>query len=251
MSQLHKIKCCLFDFGGTLFYMSPSSEETFQRFLRQENYRFSLEEIKKGIEKANRYYEESIVPQQKKENRYRTTEKEWIKYDTIVLKHLGIEDMELGKAIQERWNQYMVTPTSKVKPFPEACAVLEHLKCKGLILGVISNTEQNFRNELEQHRMLDLFSTVLLSYEEKSRKPESDMFIKACKELGVKPEECIYVGDEWDKDVKGAKKVGIHPVWIRRKNSSNSDETPASNINVDIIHHLTELVTLLNKGREQ
>ncbi|MFX1537510.1 MAG: hypothetical protein ACFFDI_25155, partial [Promethearchaeota archaeon] len=112
MSQLHKIKCCLFDFGGTLFYMSPSSEETFQRFLRQENYRFSLEEIKKGIEKANRYYKESIVPQQNKENRHITIEDEWIKYDTIVLKNLGIEDIEVVKTIQERWNQYMATPTS-------------------------------------------------------------------------------------------------------------------------------------------
>jgi putative hydrolase of the HAD superfamily len=41
------------------------------------------------------------------------------------------------------------------------------------------------------------------------RKPNSDIFVEACKDLDCLPEEVVYVGDTISRDVIGSKNAGL------------------------------------------
>ena len=51
----------------------------------------------------------------------------------------------------------------------------------------------------------------------KYEKPAPDIFLYAAAQLGVKPEELYYVGDNPINDVTGARNAGMVPVWIRSR----------------------------------
>ena len=46
------------------------------------------------------------------------------------------------------------------------------------------------------------------------QKPESDMFIKACAQLAIKPEELLHVGDCGRADIQGALIAGCQAAWV-------------------------------------
>ena len=47
------------------------------------------------------------------------------------------------------------------------------------------------------------------------RKPDVRLFLRACEDLDVVPEECIMVGDRVDNDVFPAKLLGIRAILFR------------------------------------
>ena len=57
---------------------------------------------------------------------------------------------------------------------------------------------------------------VVFSSEVGCDKPDPDIFLAALKKAQVKPEEAVYVGDQYDLDVVGARGVGMKAVLIDR-----------------------------------
>jgi HAD superfamily hydrolase (TIGR01509 family) len=45
-------------------------------------------------------------------------------------------------------------------------------------------------------------------------KPSADMFMLACRQLGIRPSELLHVGDHPMSDVAGAKMAGCQSVWL-------------------------------------
>ncbi|MEM3703415.1 MAG: HAD-IA family hydrolase, partial [Candidatus Bathyarchaeia archaeon] len=60
----------------------------------------------------------------------------------------------------------------------------------------------------------DFFNVVLVSEAVRWRKPHVKIFEYALKKLGVKAEEALYVGDNPDEDIKGAKQLNIKTVFV-------------------------------------
>jgi putative hydrolase of the HAD superfamily len=50
---------------------------------------------------------------------------------------------------------------------------------------------------------------IYLSAASKIRKPSPDIFIEVCKEMKIKPNEMVYVGDTISRDVIGAKNAKL------------------------------------------
>jgi len=59
---------------------------------------------------------------------------------------------------------------------------------------------------------------VITSEDVRSYKPRSEIFIKALKKFDLKNNEVVHIGDSLTSDVIGAQTMGIHAVWINRKN---------------------------------
>ena len=57
---------------------------------------------------------------------------------------------------------------------------------------------------------------VLSSQEIGSAKPDPLIFIAALKKLNVQAREAIYIGDQYETDVLGARGAGINPILIDR-----------------------------------
>lgn len=62
----------------------------------------------------------------------------------------------------------------------------------------------------------DVFDEIIISENEKERKPSLAFYQIAIEKLGVKPEDILYIGDSLKLDVIPAKKLGINTLLIDR-----------------------------------
>ena len=89
--------------------------------------------------------------------------------------------------------------------------VIRGLHSRGYKLGIISNLigEHEVPDWLEEDGLDSYFDTVILSSVCNMRKPCSEIYELACREIGVEPKDCVSVADNIKRDIAGAKKAGI------------------------------------------
>ncbi len=117
-------------------------------------------------------------------------------------------------------------------PFPNLIRMLEELKNKGLVLGMITNGKGQF--QMDNIRALGIekyFETILISEWAGMKKPEPQIFEKALDHLHVLPNESVFIGDHPEKDVNAARSVGIKGVW---KKDNRWDHLNTDSVVVDL-----------------
>ncbi len=93
------------------------------------------------------------------------------------------------------------------------------LKAKGFIVAVVTNKEQNMANEVVTSLYGDVFDLIFGKRDGIPAKPDPTAALMAMEELGVKPHECVFIGDS-GMDVATAVNSGAVPVgelWGFRK----------------------------------
>jgi HAD superfamily hydrolase (TIGR01549 family) len=93
---------------------------------------------------------------------------------------------------------------------PDMAETMKGLVARGYKLGLISNTTSSIEGYqlLEEQGLTGIFSAVVLSAAFGRRKPHPAIFLEACRQAGVRPEECAYVGDRPSRDLLGALQSG-------------------------------------------
>ena len=77
-------------------------------------------------------------------------------------------------------------------------------------------------------------------------KPEPAIFLEACRQLAIAPQEAVYVGDDLRLDVQGAQRAGLRAVWMNRMGKENAF---AGEIEPDAeVHSLDGLVDWLKRA---
>lgn len=89
--------------------------------------------------------------------------------------------------------------------------VIRELYRRGYKLGIISNLigEEEIPNWLRDDGLDRYFDAVVLSSVCHIRKPDPRMYQMGCDALGLRPEECVSVADNLNRDITGAKAAGI------------------------------------------
>jgi FMN phosphatase YigB (HAD superfamily) len=59
-------------------------------------------------------------------------------------------------------------------------------------------------------------------------KPNLEYYYEILDSLGRKPEECIMVGDDWERDIAPASSIGIRVFWIDKGDSPSLGRIPSS-----------------------
>jgi putative hydrolase of the HAD superfamily len=231
-----KIRAVLFDMGGTLItFDGVHPGEVFQRILISLGISSSLDEIKRAFLNAEKEAKEldllSLIGKMKREEY-------WLKWDSLVLKHLSIpEGKELAKVVQSKWSDH-VNCTS----YPEAKMVLSKLKQKKLALGLISNAyEEEINRVLEEANLEKRTFDIIVGVDTvQNMKPHPDIFNYALEKLKVRPEETWFIGDNIEADYEGAEKVGTRAFLIKRKEAEGMKEIGLRTITnlKDIFRHI-------------
>jgi putative hydrolase of the HAD superfamily len=102
-----------------------------------------------------------------------------------------------------------------VIPYDDVLPGLLRLKGKVLV-GSISNGNADLQTIGLSHH----FKVSVAAHQLGCAKPDTAIFLAACKELGVDPEDAVYVGDDVLLDVQGAQRAGMRAVWMNRTGSS-------------------------------
>jgi putative hydrolase of the HAD superfamily len=102
--------------------------------------------------------------------------------------------------------------------FPQVHEVLDRLRNR-YRLGLISDAQWVFTDpELEMTGLTPFFPVRILSSRVGVRKPDPRMFVKAMRELGVSPENSVYVGDTPPRDLVGARNAGMKCILFKSAN---------------------------------
>ena len=97
----------------------------------------------------------------------------------------------------------------------DAPRVIDELKRRGLLVAVISNTEDGrARESLEAAGLAGRFDVIVDSHLVGLSKPDPAIFRHALELLGVEPEEAVFVGDSYTHDALAARAAGMRAVLI-------------------------------------
>jgi FMN phosphatase YigB (HAD superfamily) len=101
---------------------------------------------------------------------------------------------------------------------PEARTVIEELRRRGYVIGLLSNVTHPSRFYVEMFErwgLLELFHSTTFSSDVGFKKPSPRIFASALAKHGdPAPAECAFVGNEYETDVVGALGAGLRPVWL-------------------------------------
>jgi len=89
--------------------------------------------------------------------------------------------------------------------------------------GIISNAWDDVRSMInERWKMADAFDQIVLSAEVKIGKPDPRVFKLALENLGVAPEEAVFI-DDFAHNIEGARAVGMHAIQFQTAEQIRAD----------------------------
>ncbi len=132
-------------------------------------------------------------------------------------------------------------------PRPDAVDTLTQLKAAGYKIGLISDCSIEVPLLWTETPLACFVDVPIFSCEVGLKKPEKAIYLRACQELKVNPQDCLYIGDGSSHELTGALKVGMQPVLIRVSYEKIYDayRPDAHQWPGVIISSLSEVLTLL------
>ncbi len=124
----------------------------------------------------------------------------------------------------------------------EVKKTLDFLKTKGVPLGIITNGPTDHQtkklNQLQLTQWIPA-KNMIVSQATGYQKPEKEIFQLAEKQFNMAGCETLYVGDNYDNDVLGAKKADWQALWFNHRERKIS-EIPTCDIEITSFDQLLE-----------
>lgn len=102
----------------------------------------------------------------------------------------------------------------------EIIPMLKALKEKGILIGLISNCFSEEAMVIKKSVLYPFFDAACLSFDEGIQKPDPAIFERCIEKLGVKADECLYVGDGGSYELEAAQTFGmqaVQAVWYLKE----------------------------------
>ncbi len=207
-------KAVFFDFYNTLATHQPPRERVYADICKELlGIDVELKRLFTSLSEADIYMrqETSRLPMDKRSEQQKLDF--YIEYVTRILKGAGANinrdtAVRIIPGLQKRrW---------ELKVCDDTVPALEQLKRHGLIIGLISNVIQDMDSTFTRLGLQPYLDIKVTSGEVGCDKPEPEIFLAALKKADVLPGETVYVGDQYEIDVVGARAVGMQAVLIDR-----------------------------------
>jgi putative hydrolase of the HAD superfamily len=244
------IKAVLFDLGETLLTFGKVNRARIYRQGAESTYHY-LKSLGQPVGSFRYYYWRNLVL---------LRIKHWLSFitgrDFDALTLLKKSGSKKGINLTDQQWQHLVwlwyEPLSKVgKAELKTKETLTALTKSGLKLGIVSNTFVNadsLDKHLEQLGILDFFPVRLYSYEFDFRKPDIRIFKAAADKIGEMFENILFVGDQINKDVKAAMKIGMHAV-LKAAYTNTGKKIPDGVIKITQLAELPAIIEKINNQR--
>ncbi|MBI4738828.1 HAD-IA family hydrolase [Candidatus Woesearchaeota archaeon] len=135
-----------------------------------------------------------------------------------------------------------------VESYPQAHEVLSALRNSGYKLGVVTDAPSlKAWTRLVYMKLDAMFDVVVTLDDTKTTKPHSLPFQKAIAELGVRPAECLMVGDMIEKDIAGAHALGMQACFARY-GSTNPPRHSGADYEINKLNELLDILPILRSS---
>jgi HAD superfamily hydrolase (TIGR01549 family) len=212
------IKTILFDFDGTLRHSIPLGGDVFSDYVSSLGLPLTDDDRLRAARWEHYYFASSPEIEVDRELVVDGDESEfWKNFGRRRLVALGLHPSlaaelapQVSAHMQETYNPEVWMPEELNDLLPE-------LRGSGYTLGIVSNRSEPYHDTVEEMNLQDYFSFVLAAGEVGSWKPDPKIFHHAARLAKSKPEETVYIGDNYYADVIGARRAGLHPVLYDRR----------------------------------
>ncbi|MBN1933434.1 MAG: HAD family hydrolase [Anaerolineae bacterium] len=102
----------------------------------------------------------------------------------------------------------------------KAMEVVAELKRRGFRLALVSNMMlpgKLLKAKLQEANVLAYFDHITTSSDVGFIKPHPEIFRQTLMQSKLRPDEVIFVGDTYQQDIVGAKRVGLKTVWLNSR----------------------------------
>lgn len=219
------IKAVLFDFDETLQDRTEAFEHYMDTFLDT--------------------YCPDIIPEEREKRKedMRTTGNggyvNRVEWCTLLCKMWGWED---APPAEELAYHYDKTFGDHNVIFANSEPLLKELKARGYIVGVITNGPSMLQNhKMDTSGLRDYCDIVVVSGDVGIHKPDAQLFRYTADKLGLKTEECVYVGDHPVNDIQGALEAGMKAIrmncgWFKDKDLRS--DVPVIDDIIDVLKYV-------------
>ncbi|MCS5487105.1 HAD family hydrolase [Curtobacterium flaccumfaciens pv. beticola] len=209
---MRHLRAVLFDLDGTLFDHRGSSRRGAAEFLTSLALRPSESALRRWAAAEDEHFERwrsgEIGFAEQRRERLRT-----------VLPALGHPlDLDDVAVLDELFADYLRRYRAAWRAFPESRDLLDDLRSRGYRLGLLTNgdAEQQL-DKLARTGLGDAFDVVHASGRTGLQKPDERAFTGIAHALGVAPSACLFVGDDPERDVAGARRAGMRGLLVDRE----------------------------------
>ena len=130
---------------------------------------------------------------------------------------------------------------------PGVKELFAYLKENGYQIALATSTAQERASRnLQRAGILEVFDKIVYGGVVPNGKPAPDIYLRACEELGVKPEEAIGIEDSIN-GVKSSSAAGLYTIMVVDLIEPTEEMRPLAD---QIYYSLFDVIALLKKGTE-
>lgn len=126
--------------------------------------------------------------------------------------------------------------------FEHTVPLLKELKKRGKLVGVITNGPSYLQNhKMDESGLREYCDIVVVSGDLGVHKPDKRIFEITAERLGLKCEECVYVGDHPINDIQGALSSGMSAIrmnWGWFKDKDLRSDVPVIDDIIDVLKYI-------------
>jgi putative hydrolase of the HAD superfamily len=214
-----RIRAVIFDCYSTLIDIKTNEQKDevynyLSLYLHYYGARMDAEKLKSAFYKEKEQYLQS------QKERYPETDLEIVFRN--ILKKEGLDNPFLAESCCKLLR---VLSRERFQLFPDSLPVLEEIKKGGYSIAVLSDAQKVFyREECEILGLNRFFDFIVVSTHFGFKKPDPRLFTIACTLLDVPPAEAVYIGNEPETDVKGAKQINMKAILLDREAKNKNQE---------------------------
>ena len=208
-------KAVFFDWFNTLTTYHPPREDAYILACRDLGLEVTTGQLSRGLLLADQFYSDENARSPIKKREPKEMIAVYVRYGQVALRGAGLPDSE-ETVLQVMDKVRGAFSSPRFALYDDVVPALGALKSRRLVMGLISNIDQDIKPVCSELGLDTYITHVITSKDVRSEKPHPAIFLAALKGVGAKAEESIYVGDQYSCDVVGARGVGMKPVLVDR-----------------------------------
>jgi putative hydrolase of the HAD superfamily len=213
------LKAIFFDAAGTLFHLSRSVGYHYALVGAEVGLKFDAKQLDDAFAAAWK----SMPKRQRVDGPRENDDKDWwrVLVDLVLDQTApSLNEIDRDNFFEIAYEHFAEAGVWEL--YSEVFEVLQNLQ-RRFQLAVISNFDGRLRFILEHLGISKFFAHIFISSEIGADKHDPEIYRRALKFIGLKPDQVLHVGDDPDRDWKAAAEAGLFVFKLDREKNSLRD----------------------------